>query len=229
MIKEPEKEMSLAQDILTYAFRGSGKYVLGFVVVLSVISVMIRFAPVVGGIASILVSAYFCAVFYNLINSSAIGDDEAPMFPEVEEIFRDMIFPLLQIILIFCLSFGPLIGYSIWAGEDGIDLKIEIALAISGILYAPMALLAVVVLSDTFAMSPHVVIPSIFRAGWLYWIAVALLVGLYFLEFFLAEMFSGSWIVGTIVISLVGGITMMTNARILGLIYRVRGEELNWA
>jgi hypothetical protein len=39
---------------------------------------------------------------------------------------------------------------------------------------------------------------------------------------------SGSLIIGTLVMSLVGSYTLMTNARILGVIYRERQEELGW-
>jgi hypothetical protein len=39
---------------------------------------------------------------------------------------------------------------------------------------------------------------------------------------------SGSFIIGPVVMFLVSSYTMMTNARILGVVYRERQEELGW-
>jgi hypothetical protein len=86
----------------------------------------------------------------------------------------------------------------------------------------------VVVLGHLGAMSPHIVIPAIFRGGWLYWVGVVLLVVLYLVEGFLTKLSAGNPIVGTLLMSGVGAYVLMTNARMLGVVYREREEELGW-
>ena len=68
----------------------------------------------------------------------------------------------------------------------------------------------------------------LFRSGWFYWLGVLLLAALYHVGSIIQGMMSGYFIVGHIVMSIVGVYTMMTNARILGLVYRERQEELAW-
>ena len=220
--------MTILKDIATYAYRGSGKYIFLMCVILSICAKLVGIAPLVGPIATILLFGYFCAVYYQMIRSSAIGDREAPEFPDTANIMEDIIFPMAQIIAVFLVSFGPLIGYSVWAGNAGFDSRIGIFLLALGVIYFPMAMLAVVVLGFTGAMSPHIVIPSICRGGWIYWVGVILLFVLYYLGSIMEGVMSGNFFVGHIVMSIVGVYTMMTNARIVGLVYRERQEELAW-
>lgn len=220
--------MNILTDILTYAYRGSGKYILILCVVLSVVAKLAGIAPLVGPIAALLLSAYFCAIYFQMIQSSATGGKEAPEFPDVANLFEDIIWPMIQILVVFLVSFGPLIGYSIWAGEDRFNSLIGYGFLGFGALYFPMAMLAVVVLGYTGALSPHIVIPAIFRGGWLYWVGVSMLCLLYLAGSIIGDALSGSLVIGTLVMSLVSSYTLMTNARILGVVYRERQEDLGW-
>lgn len=220
--------MNILKDILTYAYRGSGKYVLVVCVVLSVVAELASIAPLVGPIAALLLSAYFCAIYFQMIQSSATGGKEAPEFPDTANFFEDIIWPMLQIFVVSLVSFGPLLGYLIWADDDRFNPLIGYGLTGLGVIYFPMAMLAVVVLGYTGALSPHIVIPAIFRGGWLYWVGVFMLCLLYLAGSFIEETLSGSLIIGTLVMSFVGSYTLMTNARILGVVYRERQEELGW-
>ncbi len=220
--------MNILKDILTYAYRGSGKYVLIVCVVLSVVAELAGIAPLVGPIAALLLSAYFCAIYFQMIQSSATGGKEAPEFPDTANFFEDIIWPMLQIFVVGLVSFGPFIGYMIWAGEERFDPLIGYGLIGLGVIYFPMAMLAVVVLGYTSALSPHIVVPAIFRGGWLYWVGVLMLCLLYVAGSIIEDALSGSLIIGTLVMSLVGSYTLMTNARILGVVYRERQEELGW-
>lgn len=220
--------MNILKDILTYAYRGSGKYVLVVCVVLSLVAELAGIAPLVGPIAALLLSAYFCAIYFQMIQSSATGGKEAPEFPDTANFFEDIIWPMLQIFAVGVVSFGPLIGYLFWAGEDRFNPLIGYGLMGLGVVYFPMAMLAVVVLGYTGALSPHIVIPAIFRGGWLYWFGVFMLCLLYAGGSVVEQVLSGSLLIGTLVMSLVGSYTLMTNARILGVVYRERQEEFGW-
>jgi hypothetical protein len=220
--------MNILKDIITYAWRGSGKYVLLTCVVLSIITKLAGIAPIFGWIAVWLLSGYLCAIYFQMIQSSAVGGREAPEFPDTSNIFEDIIWPQLQIFVVGLVSFGPVLGYSIWADKEPIHQLIGFALLGLGIVYFPMAMLAVVVLGYTGALSPHIVFPAIFRGGWLYWIGVLMLCLLYFMESIISKALAGSFIVGPLLMSIVSIYIMMTNARLLGVVYRERQEELGW-
>jgi hypothetical protein len=216
----------MLKDIFTYAYRGSGKYILICCIVLSVIAEIVSLAPLFGAIAGILLSGYFSAVYFQMIQSTATGNDEAPQFPEMANIFEDIIWPMLQIMVVILVSFGPLFVYIIAADES--KALISWALLAFGVVYFPMAMLAVVVLGRTSVVSPHIVIPAIIRAGWLHWVSVFMLIFLYVLSNIIENIFSDSLIIGTLVMSAVGSYTLMTQARILGVLYRERQDELGW-
>ncbi len=216
----------MLKDIFTYAYRGSGKYILICCIVLSVVAKIAALAPLFGAIAGILLSGYFSAVYFQMIQSTATGNDEAPQFPEMANIFEDIIWPMLQITVVFVVSFGPLFVYEIAADES--KALISWALLAFGVVYFPMAMLAVVVLGRTSVVSPHIVIPAIIRAGWLHWVSVFMLIFLYVMSNIMESIFSDSLIIGTLVMSAVGAYTLMTQARILGVLYRERQDELGW-
>lgn len=220
--------MNILKDILTFAWRDSGKYVLITCVVLSVIADLAGLAPLLGPIASLLLSGYFCATYYQLIQSTAIGDKQAPEFPEMSNIFEDVIWPMLQILVVAIVSFGPFLGYVIWAGPEAANPLIAFALFGIGVVYFPMAILAVVILGYTGALSPRIVLPAIVRGGWIYWLGVILLLALYVTSNAVEIIFSGQIIIGHLIMAVVGSYTLMTNARILGIVYRERQEELGW-
>ena len=216
----------MLKDIFTYAYRGSGKYILICCIVLSVVAKIVALAPLFGAIAGILLSGYFSAVYFQMIQSTATGNDQAPQFPEMANIFEDIIWPMLQITVVFVVSFGPLFVYEIAADES--KALISWALLAFGVVYFPMAMLAVVVLGRTSVVSPHIVIPAIIRAGWLHWVSVFMLIFLYVMSNIMENIFSDSLIIGTLVMSAVGAYTLMTQARILGVLYRERQDELGW-
>jgi hypothetical protein len=220
--------MNFLNDIFSYAWRGGGKYVWITCVVLSVISNGVSFVPMIGVIAWLLLSGYFSAIYFQLIQSSAVGGKEAPEFPDTSNLFEDLIWPMVQIFVVAMVSFIPFFGYMGWAGEEYGNVGVGYGLLAFGILYFPMAMLAVVVLGRTGALSPHIVLPAIFRAGWLYWLGVLLLALLYLAGSLIEDILAGQRIVGSLVMSAVGAYTLMTNARILGVVYRERQEELGW-
>lgn len=219
--------MNFFTDIITYPFRGGGKYILLIGAMLSLGSDLASMAPLVGGIASLLLFGYFCAVYFKIIESSAVGGKEAPEYPELSNLMEDVIWPMLQIVLILLVSFGPLWGYLFAFGEAA-NGGVVLALTCLGILYAPMALLAVVILGYMGALSPHIVIPAVFRAGWLYLAAILLLGAIYGIEACITHFLAGWFIVKFLILAVTSMYCLMANGRALGLIFRDRREELNW-
>jgi len=213
------------KDAFSFPFRGGGKYILLVGGVLGVISDLASLAPLIGIIAVIFMLGYMISTYFQIIQSSATGSDEAPEFPEMSNILEDLIYPVLQVIFVGVVSFIPFFAWRIFSEGGG---AIEFLLVLLGIAYFPMAMMAVVVLGQLRAASPLLVVPAIMNSGGYYWIAVASLIFLYILESLIMEFFDGFFIVGTLVAAFLGMYTLMTNGRILGLIYREKEEELGW-
>ena len=57
---------------------------------------------------------------------------------------------------------------------------------------------------------------------------MASLILLYLLEILILNILGRTFIVGSLVASILGMYTLMANGRILGLIYREKEEELGW-
>jgi hypothetical protein len=223
-----ETRRPLLQDIFTYPIRGGGKYILIIGGVLSVISELCKFAPMFGGIAAFLLFGYFCAVFFEIVQTSATGGDEAPYFPELSNIWEDLILPALRVWVVGLVSFLPWILATIFL-RMGLSSPLSLALLGFAALYYPMAILAVSILGYMGAVSPHIVLPAICRAGGLYWLAVFLLTMVLMGQTFLAgSLHAISPILGNVIMCLIGMYTLMANGRTLGIVYRERSEELNW-
>jgi hypothetical protein len=220
--------MNILTDSLSYPVRGSGKYLLLTLAIFSLISSIASFAPFIGWIASLILFGYMCSVYFQIIQSTAVGGKEAPEFPETSSLIDDIIWPAAQVVAVVFVSFLPLIVSGVVLRDASPSRVLIFGLTGFGILYAPMAILAVSVLGYLGAMSPHIVIPAIFRSGWLYLLGVGVLCLLYFAEGQIDAIFGKYLIFSIPVMALVGGYVLMANGRMLGLIFRQRREELCW-
>jgi len=220
--------MNIIQDSVTFAFRGGGKYTLLIGAVLGLVAELVSLAPLIGFIAYVFLFGYFCSIYFSIIESSASGNDEAPEYPEATNIVSDILWPALQVVGVLIVCLAPVLLYEGFVDEGKEFSLLGQILMLGGIAYFPMAMLAVVLLNSMTAMSPNLVIPSIWRAGALYWLAVLLLIGLYYFESVLMGIFGGVFILSTVISCFLGMYVLMTNARIIGLLFRERQEEINW-
>ncbi|QJE97181.1 hypothetical protein [Luteolibacter luteus] len=196
--------------------------------ILSALSEWVQFAPMFGVIASLILGAYLIATYFEIIETTATGSNEAPMFPNVSNVWEDLVWPMLKSVIVFFASFAPVLIYTYGVDEAHQQKGLVFALLGFGAIYFPMAMMAVVVLGYLGAISPHIVFPAIIRAGGLYWLAVFLFALLFMFEMFLGGLVAGIPIAGTLIMAAVGIIVMMLNGRILGIIYRERREEMGW-
>lgn len=220
--------MRILSDSLTYPVRGAGKYLLVIGAVLSIMVDIVSLAPLLGILAGIFLFGYLCAIYFQIIQSSAVGDAEAPQVPDTANLIEDILLPAAQVLGVTLLSFAPFIAASLLAGAWPAGDWIIIGTFLLGAIYAPMALLAVAVLGHMGAVHPGLVLPSVYRAGWCYaWVVTALLL-LYVLLGILMSATSHLFIVSHLVAALAGIYVMMANGRLVGLIYREREEQLDW-
>lgn len=219
--------MTLLSDAMTYAFRGSGKYMLVLVAVISIVADLASLAPAIGGIAKLILIAYICSLYFEVIQTTATGGYEVPEFPEISNLFEDLISPMLQTIMVIVFSFSPLLAYA-WLGPPESSDTIPLLLMGIGAIYLPMAMLAVVVLGRLSALSPHIVLPAIVRAGWLYWASAFMILFLIMTEAYVNTALGSISFLTYPLTALIGTYALLTNGRLLGIIYREREEKLNW-
>jgi hypothetical protein len=218
--------MNLIRDIFTYPFRGGGKAILILGTGLFVAGDLMAFAPGIGIIANFILFAYFCSVYFQIIESTATGGAEAPEFPDSADLIGDLFVPMLRVVAVIVACYAPALIYLLLAAEPGTG--VFLAWLGLGVVYFPMAMLAVGVLGYLGAMSPHIVFPAIFRSGGIYWLAVFLLAMLYLGQLFVLNILGGLLIVESLVASLLAMYLLMTNGRTLGIIYRERREAMGW-
>lgn len=218
--------MKMLADILTFPFRGKGKYVFITGGILFVISMLASLAPILGIIAKLILFGYFCSIYFTIIRSTAVGDSEAPDYPELANFIDDILVPSLYVLGALIFGLLPSLIYSIVTENP--HEGISAALGIYAILYVPMAVLAVGVLDFFGALSPHIVIPAIFRGGWIYLVTVIFLIALYFAEEQIAIHTFQFHPYNKVLLAFVSMYCLMANARSLGLLFRIRRENLNW-
>ena len=197
--------------------------------ILFVISSLVSYSPFLGGTASLFVFAYLCGLYFELVELSSDEDNELFAFPDISDPIEDIVLPTVKVIGVIIISFLPLIAWIIW-GDDSLPLYNETiyALVALGIFYIPMAMLATISLGSLRGAMIHIVLPSIFKAGPLYLLAVFLLGAIYTVEAF-AFGYLDQWPFVTIpVAAFIAMYALMTNARTLGLLLQRREEELGW-
>ena len=226
-------ELPLLEDVFTYAIRGGGKFVLIIGGVLMMGAKLAVLGGPLGLIAIVFLMSYFNAIFWDNIMTTAGGSEECDGFPDITDLFGDLIAPFIKTILVMILSFFPYFVWIIWG--DG-NLLIDWALFFAGAAYFPMALMGLVVLGTFRAVSPHIVIPAIFRSGFTYWIAFGLLVLTQFSESYVETWLTNAlpssvlttYVMIPALMCFVAIYTLMTSGRVLGLIYLKREDEIGW-
>jgi len=130
-----------------------------------------------GLISTALALGYFFSYAQNIINSTAIDEDEPPDLPGLDDVWGNF-FKLLGVTL---MSFGPALALALFAifNESSALGVAIIPTVIFGCLYFPMAFLAVAINDDVMACNPLVVVPSILKVPIEYIITVALVGGVF--------------------------------------------------
>jgi hypothetical protein len=179
----------------------------------------------------VLTTGYLFAYVQRILSASAQGEPEMPDYPEFSEWWSDIIVPFLLLVWTLLFCFGP--GAAVYAfgnREDPLLQAGTLTMLGLGGLYFPMALLVVAVTDNFLALSPAVVIPSIFRVFGHYLVACLVLALL------AAASFESGQLIKTtnvpILSPLVRGFLSLyfltVEMRILGLLYHRNRERLAW-
>ena len=257
---------SLLPSAFAYPFRGTGIMILvvGALLIggLGWLSGGTRFGFVprtLGWTLIVMVFAYgyLFSFTQNIIHSTASGEDEMPPLPSMGNFWEDILLPCLQLFGLTLVSFAPTIILGIVYGTaifstlmqagsmEGVAGKLMIlgAAYIAGLVYFPMAFLAVAILDSVMASNPFTVLRAIFKVPLEYLvtlIVVAVLVILGAMGDGLVEglfprgltTHSMSKLFGYLAVKAFWGVAniylMVVIVRILGLLYLTRKQKLAW-
>jgi FHA domain/B-box zinc finger len=179
-------------------------------------------------IIALFASGYLCAYLQKIVQSSALGDEHMPTWPDVSEFGQDVLLPALLYLGTFVLCLGP--GF-VCLRLAPIEYKVcgYLMVALGGF-YLPMALLAVTMYDSLAAVNPMLIIPSIFRvpaayAGVCVGLAAVMGVGRVVGAF---EDLIRIPIVSSMGFGLLGLYFQVVGMRILGLFYYTQQERLRW-
>jgi hypothetical protein len=173
-----------------------------------------------------LIAGYLFAYVELVILSTVKGKDEPAGFPDFVTVGESMFAPLLRMVLLLLLSFGP--GLLAWNLLPGAGALLGGLLLLAGLAYFPMTLLAVSVLDSIDGYDPRRIFRSIgvvphqyALAATLFMIVFALVLGSGFAP--IDVPYVGSFLRGALTF------TLATIAgRVLGLTYRRYAKELGW-
>lgn len=222
---EPELKSSewlgLMRDAITYPVRKDGWYILlpGALLAIALLigtafGLGLSIFPFVFG------CGYFSAYYLSVIETSVGGRDEPPDWPAVSSIIEDIVMPAVAVAIAAPLSFVPLNLYDAMGLDGGVNIMIECALFLAGIVYFPFALLSYSVRGGISALLPQYVLRDVFRCSEGTAVVLGLQVVLGALLFVVLTCVS--WIpwIGLFVCVLALFYTMLVHGRLMALFYR---------
>jgi len=181
---------------------------------------------------------YVFAYLQKIIHAAALGEDDPPGWPDTSEFVQDLLIPGLQLLGTMAVSFGPMIGLSMWVGldimgggnPDPMKALLIVAAGVFGVIYFPMAVLAVAMHDSIAAVNPILVLVSIIKVPLEYLLVLVVMgatIGVWML---------GLWLLPLLPIPLVVALAskLMTLyfltvlMRLLGLMYYAKRHKLGW-
>lgn len=190
--------------------------------------VILGVVPFIG----LILTGYIFNYAQSIVESSGQGEDDPPDWPDVSSPLDDIVIPLLQLIALTVLCFGPAIALDRFlpqalAGRDWITWGATLL----GAFLFPMGMLAVSVINGFACLNPLTLVLSIARIPGQYMVAALMfsvvILTYLFSEPLLAQVMPSSWLV-YLVAGFVNIYLLAVAMRILGLLYRTTKTRLGW-
>jgi len=199
----------------------------------TVFFVIMNFLSGAAGIVGLGLGIFSCGYLFNFLQSvittSALGETDMPGWPDFDGWLESGLEPFLQLLGILAVCFGPAFVYSRFAPD--VRVWPAAALWIAGLLYFPMALLAVAMYDSLRALNPMLIVLSILRVP-LEYAATCSVLGL-----LLLILGGSNWLdknlkaplLSTIVDEFLLLYTLTVMARLAGLLFYGAKHRLGWA
>ncbi len=236
---KPANYVAMLADAFAYPLKGAGSLVLGIATVLVGSSVMIGAclfwaAPVVW----FPMVGYVMAYMFEVIDATAVGKEEPPDMPGLEDDFWETVArsALLFLGVAFISAVPMIISWIVletWetiGWPETLGIWRTVAWGLAGIVYFPMALLAVAIQGRFGAANPTIVVSSMLRVWGPYTVVCA------FLAAAVGVLVAGGIYASThfhpvltyLAIHLLALYMIMVDMRLLGLLYRFYQHKLDW-
>lgn len=193
---------------------GIGLFVLRFGIFMLVLVIPLFLAMV----------GYLWTWLLQIVSSTAYGEDSLPDWPDFTSV-RDSALRALVLFLLVLLCLTPAIG----AWYLGLRTRPALLGAfLLGCCYFPMGMLTLSMAESLAALNPLIVIPSIFKVGRGYLLAIAALVGVMVVRLLVQTALGHIPLLGAFVLGGASLYFLVVQARIVGLLYRVYERDLGW-
>lgn len=215
-----------------YPFKGSGIILLIIGGLFVWCLQFLRYAFFFGMLGTLVVVGYLNAYMLRIISGTGSGEDEMPDWPSFADFYTDIIRPYFLVLGVTAVSFLPAILFTIAVmvlrPSPLLIVPGYIALIGLGLLYWPMALLAVAMIDAAEGLSPMIVIPAIFKAPLAYLMALVVLGLLVLVRVLSTAILSSIPIAGSILDGVLSFYFLIVEMRILGLLYYANEDRFNW-
>jgi hypothetical protein len=246
--RQEEKRSFFSQlpEVFMFPLKGNGLILLiGGTIFFGVLALLQR-APAIGFfiggtklLLGVISGGYMFSYLQKIIQSSAQGDDELPPWPDFTNYWDDIIRPYLQAVALVLICFGPawlLGGKALFELELGGEVEMTTilafaALALLGLAYLPMALLAVAMADSIVGVNPLFVIPSILKVPLEYLVVCCVMAAALITQTFCAALLQ-RFVAVPVLPTLLSGFVFLyfltAAMRLLGVMYHANKDRLNW-
>jgi hypothetical protein len=232
--KSPD-EMTFGGEMLAawkYPFRGDGAIIMFTgTIFFALASGAARYAFLIGGFIAVLTTGYWMAYAQKVVTASAQGDEEPPTWPDLSDMYQDVIIPFFHAAALFAVYLLPAWLTAVFLLDENPAMALVFwGLLLIALFMMPMAWLAVSMHDSVVGLSPHFVIPSILRIPGHYTVIVlelAVLVGTNTgLEMVLDQVKIP--FVGPLISSFLSVYFGVVICRLLGSLYYLNRDRLRW-
>jgi hypothetical protein len=218
-------------EILKYPFTSDGIWLL---LIGTLIYLVLDFIANFDVRVAVVASGYLLAYLHKILVSAANGDEELPGWPDFADWWQEIVRPCLMIIWAGVISFLPLLIYlgMLYSESGDAQPSILFPLGAWGILYLPLAALAVPMSQNFIIVNPIAIGQAMVKLTGQYMFASVLLLSMIVVRYFLDNLFVAYISVPTVPTVLTGLVTLYFLAievRLLGIIYYLNRRQLGWS
>lgn len=206
-----------------YPLRGRG---IALLLVGTFLLWIVGFLPWFGWVLRIMMMMYIIAFFWDVVRASANGDDELPPWPDITDIFSDIVRPAVMFLVCHVVCMLPALVV-IWAWNPSSPIRLGV-MGI-GVVYLPMAMLAVALFDSMAAASPTIVVPAILKIPMQYILLVAVIAAVSALSVVVHDLTAEhlpilNGVVAAFLFIYEGALIM----RVLGVLYHAHARQIGW-
>jgi hypothetical protein len=187
--------------------------------------------PLVGCFIIIIYSPYALAYLFNIVQSSARNEIILPSWPDISDIWENVVRPFIMMMTVFIMGFFPIVIYLLFAVFSPIRFFPLIpAGLVLGFFYAPMALLLAVIYENIFApFQVRMILTSIWKIRGHYLLVLACAPAFILMEWILVLVIPLEvFLLGPFIFWFVNVYLAIVLARMLGNVYAINTDRLGW-